>query len=291
MLSLLIPLLCAMIYPLATLFLRRSLDGGADLWGSLAVNFWVMALVFLAVAPLDSTPVPWNLWWQPALVGVLSFAGQSFGFKAISSGDLTVATPAMGSKVLLVALLTVALLGLEVPVLWWVAAGLSFAAVLLLQGGPSGGRRNVWMTLTWSVAAAASFALGDVLIQRWAPGWGVFHFVPAFAVVTAFLSVGLLPFARKPIFSFPRNAWVWLLPGTLLMALQSLGLTVAIGLYGKAALANIVFSSRGLWNFLLIFFLGAWFGNREREAGGKVMVLRLLGAALMFAAVVLASMA
>lgn len=279
-----------MVYPLATLFLKRALDGGADLWGSLALNFWVMALVFLLVAPLDATPVPWDLWWQPALVGLLSFAGQSFGFKAISSGDLTVATPAMGSKVLLVAILTVALLGLEVPLLWWVAAGLSFAAVLLLQGGPSASRRNVWTTLTWSLAAATSFALGDVLIQRWAASWGVFHFVAAFASVTALLAISLLPFARRPVFRFPRDAWTWLLPATLLMALQSLGLTVVIGLYGKAALANIVFSSRGLWSFLLIWFWGAWFGNREREAGGKTMSLRLLGAALMFIAVVLAAL-
>lgn len=288
--SLLIPLLCAMLYPLATLVIKRAMDNGADLWGSLIVNYWMMALIFLAVAPLESRPVPWELWWQPALVGLLSFAGQGFGFKAISTGDLTIATPAMGSKVLMVALLTEVLLGLHVPVGWWVAAALSFAAIFLLQAGAGGPRRHAWAALIYSLLAAASFAFGDVLIQRWAPRWGVFHFVPAFAVITAILSLGLLPLARKPVLRFGSGAWAWILPGTFIMGLQSLGLTAVIGLFGKATLANIVFSSRGLWNFVLIWFGGHWFGNREREAGPKVMALRLLGAALMFAAVVLASL-
>lgn len=287
--SVLIPLLCAMLYPLATLLIKRALDHGADLWGSLIVNFWMMAAVFLAMAPLDRGPVPWELWWQPALVGLLSFCGQTAGFKAISTGDLTVATPAMGSKVLLVALLT-SLMGLSVPLAWWVAAGLSFAAIFLLQGGLASSRRDHRITLAWSLLAAAAFALGDVLIQRWAPRWGVFNFTPAFAATTALLSLLLLPLARKPKLRFGPKGWAWMLPGAFVMALQSLGLTAVIGLYGQATLSNIVFSSRGLWNFVLVWFWGHWFANREREAGPRVMAMRLVGAVLMFAAIVLASL-
>jgi hypothetical protein len=44
-----------------------------------------------------------------------------------------------------------------------------------------------------------------------------------------------------------------------------------------------------LWNFLIIWFAGDWFRNREREAGPKVMAARLVGAGLMFAAIVLVS--
>lgn len=296
MAAILIPLLCAMLYPLATLVIKRGMDNGADLWGSLMVNYWTMALVFLLVIPLEARPVPWELWWQPALVGLLSFAGQGFGFKAISTGDLTIATPAMGSKVLLVAFLTETLLGQHVPFGWWVAAALSFAAIFLLQagaGGPAGASargRHGGTALVFSLLAAASFALGDVLIQRWSPGWGVFHFVPAFAATTALLSLGLIPWVRRPALRFGAQGWAWTLPGTVIMALQSLGLTVVIGLFGKATLANIVFSSRGLWNFVMIWFLGHLFGNREREAGPKVMAARLVGATLMFAAVILATL-
>lgn len=290
MASLLIPLLCALLYPLGTLLVKRAMDQGADMRGALLINFWMMALVFLAAVPLESRAVPWPLWWQPFLVGVTAFAGQGFAYKAIASGDLTIATPAMGSKVLLVALLTETLLGQTVPLAWWVAAVLSFAAVLLLQSGIPASRRNIRLTLAYSVLAAAGFALGDVLIQRWAPAWGPFHFVAAFATVSAFLSLGLLPSIRKPRLRFGRPAWSWLLPGAAVLSLQSLGLTGVIGYYGQATLVNIVFSSRGLWNFLLVWYLGHWFANREREAGGRVMAGRLLGAALMFAAIVIASL-
>lgn len=289
MLAILIPLLCAILYPLGTLLVKRALDHGADLWGALIINFWMMALVFLAVVPFESRPFPWELWWQPVLVGIFSFSGQCFAFKAISSGDLTIATPAMGSKVLLVALLTETLLGEGVPLAWWIAAALSFAAIIFLQSGVATSRRNIWFTLFYSLLAAASFALGDVLIQRWAPVWGTFHFVPAFAAVTAILSLFLLPVARKPRLGFGGFAWAWLLPGAFVLSLQSLGLTAVIGILGQATLVNIVFSSRGLWNFILIWFVGHWFSNREREAGPGVMAMRLLGAALIFTAIVIAS--
>lgn len=290
MASLILPLICAIVYPLATLVIKRALEHGADLWGSLIVNFWTMAAVFLVMLPLDSGPIPWDLWWQPLLVGLISFCGQTLGFKAISSGDLTIATPAMGTKVLLVALFTEVLLGLEVPLGWWVAAVLSFTAVLFLQSGVASRRRGHLATLAYSLLAAGSFALGDVLIQRWAPAWGVFRFVPAFALATAAFSLVLLPFARRPRLRFGKAGWAWMVPGAALMALQSLGITVAIGLFREATLVNIVFSSRGLWNFVLIWIGGSWFGNREMEAGGKVMALRFLGAVLMFAAIVLATL-
>lgn len=287
---LLIPLFCALLYVLSTLSVKRGLEHGADLWGVLVINFWMMAAVFLLALPFGSGAIPWGLWWQPALVGCLSFCGQTAGYKAISTGDLTIATPAMGSKVLMVALLTRPFLGESVPLTWWLAAALSFAAMVFLQSGLPGSRRDHRTTLAWSMLAAASFAFGDVLIQRWAPRWGVFHFMPAMACAAALLSLGLLPLVRRPLFRFGRPGWSWILPGAFLMALQSLGFTLVLGLYGKATLANIVFSSRGLWNFLLIWFGGHLFGNREREAGGRVMALRLLGAGLMFAAIVIATL-
>lgn len=288
--SLLIPLLCAILYPLGTLFMKRALGKGADLWSSLAVNYWVMALIFLAVFPLESRAIPWDLWYQPALLGLTAFAGQGFALKAISSGDLTIATPALGSKVLMVALLTEIILRQPVPLSWWIAASLSFAAVFFLQKGTPASRRGVALTLACSLSAAACFSLGDVLIQKWAPVWGAFHLIPAFALASAVYSLALLPLMRKPLLSFKGAAWKWLLIGSALLGLQSLLLTVTIGLWGKATLVNIAFSSRGLWNFLLIWFVGHWFANREREAGGEVMASRLIGAGLMFAAILLVSL-
>jgi len=255
----------------------------------LIANFWAMALVFALAWPLESRPVPWDLWWQPLLIGLTSFAGQGCAILAFASGDLTVATPALGSKVLMVALLTELLLGLTVPLPWWIAASLSFAAVFFLQAGAPHLRRGALRALLFSLSAAAFFAIGDVLIQKWAPRWGAFHFLPPLALATAVYSLALVPRLKAPPWRLPRGGFAWLAGGSLVLGLQSLLLTAVIGLYGKVTLVNIVFSSRGLWNFVLIWFLGHWFRNTERLAGAGVMGKRLIGAGLMFAAIVLVS--
>lgn len=285
----LIPLICAILYPVGTLLMKRAMEKGVDLWTTLAVNYWAMALVFLAVIPFESRAIPWHLWYQPVAVGLLSFLGQGCALKGVSSGDLTIATPALGSKVLLVALLTETILREQVPLMWWIAAAFSFAAVFFLQAGAPSARRRTVITLAYSLAAASFFALGDVLIQKWAPLWGAFHFLPAMALASAVYSLVLLPFMRKPILAFPGGGGKWLAAGAFLLGAQSLMLTAVIATMGQVTLVNIVFSSRGLWNFLIIWFMGDWFRNRERDAGPKVMAARLVGAGLMFAAIVLVS--
>ncbi len=290
MATLLFPLLCALLYPLGTLLMKRGLDKGADLAASLVINFWCMAAVFVPAFALSDRAVPWDLCWQPLAVGLFSFAGQGCAILAFSKGDLTIATPALGSKVLIVALLTELLLGQAVPLPWWIAAGLSFAAVFFLQSGGRQERGAIMRTLIFSLLAAAFFALGDVLIQKWTPAWGAFHFLPPMAAATAIYSLALLPLVRKPRFGFAWPTWKWLLAGGSVFGIQSLLLTAVIGLYGQVTLVNIVFSSRGLWNFVLVWFLGHWFRNTERAAGRGVMGRRLVGAGLMFAAIVIVSL-
>lgn len=296
--EILLPLIAAWLFPPGTLLVRRALDfgagggarRGADLLGCLAVNCWFMTVVFFVVFPFEAKDVPWSLIWEPAIGGLCFFLGQLLAFKAIAGGDLTISTPALGSKVLLVALLTVSLLHQKIPFAWWAAAALSFAAIFFLQSGLSSTRHHRLRTLWLSLLASASFALGDVLIQAWSPRWGAFHFLPFLAAFSGLYSLALVPFMPKPALRFSRGAWGFLVGGSIFLTLQSFLFTLAIGIYGSAALANIVLSSRGLWNFLLVWFGGAWFGNREREAGRRVMAYRLVGAALMFAAIVIVSL-
>jgi len=51
----------------------------------------------------------------------------------------------------------------------------------------------------------------------------------------------------------------------------------------------VVYGTRGLWSLALVWWAGRWFGNTERaEAGRRVILARLAGAALLLAAVALA---
>src|SRR4051812_8609142 len=93
---LLVPLLCALLYPTGTLLMKRAIDKGADMPATLLSNFWAMGLVFACAFPFESRPIPWEVWWQPLLIGLTSFGGQGRAILAFASGDLTVATPALG---------------------------------------------------------------------------------------------------------------------------------------------------------------------------------------------------
>jgi carbohydrate-selective porin OprB len=64
---------------------------------------------------------------------------------------------------------------------------------------------------------------------------------------------------------------------------------MAHAIHGHAAGVNVVYGTRGLWSLALVWWAGRWFGNTERaEAGRRVILARLAGAALLLAAVALA---
>jgi hypothetical protein len=96
---------------------------------------------------------------------------------------------------------------------------------------------------------------------------------------------GLVPFFSEPFRAVPRKAWPWALWGGVICAAQSGGMAYTLGHYGKATAINVVYSTRGLCSILVVWLLGSWFGNYERDEGQKVMVRRLAGALLLLGAV------
>ncbi|MEO1834366.1 MAG: hypothetical protein ABGZ49_02635 [Akkermansiaceae bacterium] len=73
--------------------------------------------------------------------------------------------------------------------------------------------------------------------------------------------------------------------GAFFIALQALILVYGLALFGDATAMNVSYSLRGLWSVLAVWGLGHWFANRERELGVTAMKTRLVGAALLCAAV------
>ena len=176
--------------------------------------------------------------------------GQVSIFLALKAGDVSVATPVMGVKTILVAGLATFLFAERPPWQLWAAAVLSAAAIAALNrtgpGASHGSRRRVLATSLWAFASAACYSLFDVLMQRWAPAWGAGRFLPLMAFVAAVPSV-----AAWTAFGEPRTegraAWPWLLGGAAVMAAQAVILTGGLAVYGDATAVNVVYSSRGLW--------------------------------------------
>src|SRR5204862_6168321 len=147
-------------------------------------------------------------------------------------GDVSVATPVLGIKVVLVAFFVTGVLGERVPGAVWIAAALSSVGIFLLSRGGGGGRKGgTAEALLLGVLAAASFALFDVLVQKWAPAWGAGRFLPLTMGFVALYSLPLFAVAGKPV---PAGARRPLLFGAVLVAAQGLLLIRALALYTRA---------------------------------------------------------
>ncbi len=288
-LHLMLPLVSSLVYVAGALALKRAADLGADIWRTTKACNFTAALVFAPLAFLGGTIPSWQLAWQPAVVALLFIGGQILNLLALNLGDVSVATPVLGIKVLLVALLTAVVLGERLGPALWAAAFLSSVAVALLNTTGRHPHHRVGMTILLAVSAAITYACFDVLVQKWSPAWGVGRFLPVMIGFVALFSLGIRPSARPKTDAPDALAAQrrWLAGGALGLGVQSVLFVVAIAVHGQATVANILYSSRGLWSVLAVWLVGAWFHSRERHLGRRVLAWRLAGAAMLMAALVI----
>jgi drug/metabolite transporter (DMT)-like permease len=281
-----IPLACGLFYVLGMLMLKRANELGVGIWRTTFFANWACALLFLPWWLHHGwASVPWSLYWQPATSALLFLVAQVFMFLAITRGDVSVAAPVMGVKVILVALFSSVWFADAVPLRWWIGAGLSTAAVGLLNLGGSASHRRAGQTVGLTVISAGLYALSDLLIQHWAPAWGPGNYMPPLFMAVGLYSFGLLAFARGGLRGITPQAWRWVLPGAGFNALTNGGIAITLGLWGHATAVNIIYSSRGLFSVGLVWLAGHWFANDERHAGRAVLWSRLAGAGAMIAAI------
>jgi len=289
-LPLLIPLACAFLYVVAALMLKRASALGVGVWRIGFLANWVMFLFFLPwwlAQPGDSGHA-WTDYWQPAVSGLLFLGGQMFFFLALQKGDVSVTTPVMGTKVIMVALLSHLLRAGDVPWQWWTGAVLSTSAVALLHfGEPHGERSRMGRTVLLAGMSALSFSLGDVLLQKWVVDWGSARYLPPMFLFTALYTFAFVPFFRAPLWALDRRAWLWTAGGAVVLAVNNVGIALSIAVWRAATSVNILYSLRGLVSVVLVWAVGHWFSSNEQHLAPRVFRFRLVGAVLMLAAIVL----
>lgn len=299
--SILLPLASGAGYVAAVLLIKRASAHGVGLWRTAFVSNVAMGLCFAPLWLLGGHAFAWTDLWQPALAGALFLAGQIFTFMALA-GDVSLATPVLGLKILFVAAASSWLVADPVRPAWWAAALLATSAIALLQttprtaaspalakpaaAGSAPAPQHPTRTIVCAAIAAACFAVTDVLVQRCAPSWGPGRYLPLMFGFLLVFSFGLVPFFSGPLRAVPPAGWRWLAPGALLLAIQAAGMAYTLGAHGRATVANILYSTRGLWSVLAIGLLGARLGtDAERKLPRAVFRRRLLGAGLMLAAI------
>jgi drug/metabolite transporter (DMT)-like permease len=281
-------------YAVGVLAIREALTRGASPSRvNLACNA-VMALLFQLfwLVPCQIFE-PRELVW-PLLCGAVFFLGQILTFRAIAAGDVSVSTPLMGTKVLFVALFTVVVARTSLPGSWWLACLMASSGIALISYDRTGQRRGIRSTVLWALAAAAVFALTDLCVQLGVPRVGYARFAPIMFGTMGVLSLGYLPAAlreRTHVFCARGGKdgvlMTWLLAGSVVLAVQSLAMYSAIGIYGSATLTNILYGSRCLWSVLLVWLLATLHGRSDGAWSHRVMWRRLIGAILLVSSMAL----
>jgi drug/metabolite transporter (DMT)-like permease len=282
---LVLPLASGLIYVAAALFLKRAIDAGADIWRTTRVCNVVAAVVFAPLLLLGGTAPPLGQWWQPLLVALLFLSGQVLTMCALRVGDVSIATPVLGLKIIMVAFFTVAVLGHRLPMGIWIAAALSSVGIALLQFSRPKAGAHVGTTILIAALAAAAYALFDVLVQKWSPLWGAGRFLPlmmAFAAVASFI----LPSGSDVVRGAAQPFGRWRNLGAACLALQALMLVSSIAIYRHAPVANVLYSSRGLWSVCAVWLAGRWLGSREADHGTPVLAWRMAGATVLIVAII-----
>jgi drug/metabolite transporter (DMT)-like permease len=296
-LHLFLPLSAAIVYVVAALLLKRASDLGADVWRSTRIINYTQALLAVPFWLLGGTIPSPSLWWQPVVAGLLFFAGQVFTLLALTTGDVSVATPVLGLKIVLVALLSVVLIGDPNGARLWTAAALSSVAIALLNLSPGHSHRRVARTIVLAALGAAAYASFDVLVQKFSPVWGTGRFLPLAMAFGAAYSVALPTRPAKArvhqmsgggqVVAESRPYARWLAGGAMCFAVQGLMFMSAVSIYRQVTSANVLYSSRGLWSVVGVWAVGHWFTNREQHLGARVLVWRFIGAILLLAAIVM----
>jgi drug/metabolite transporter (DMT)-like permease len=282
-----IPLLSAITYTFAAILFKKELQKGGNLW---YINFLSNIGTLIMAIPLFFTQGYENHnevnLVKPFLTSLIFIAGQTFSLLALKYGDVSVATPLLGTKVIIVALLTVFILNIPVPFLWWIACILTIIAFVLLRGHSDKKNSTFIPTVIYSFLCSLCFAACDIYIQKWAPIFGPDRFISIMFLIIAILSIGFLPFFIKKM---PKSSFLSLplLVGILFVSFQAVAMGFALSRYGNATAINIVFSSRGIWSVIFAFWFGKFLDSNEQFLGKRDFFERLIGSAMILVAIVL----
>lgn len=164
-LYLLVPLMAAVAFAVGSLVYKRAFAEGAGIAHAVILNNAALAVAFLPLFWVDPRPVPWGLVHLPAITATTFVLGHLLNVLSLRLGDVSVATPLLGAKVVMVALLGRVVFDWPVAPAQFVAAALATGGVLVMGAADWHGGRRTGLTILLALGCALCFAFTDVLIQ------------------------------------------------------------------------------------------------------------------------------
>jgi drug/metabolite transporter (DMT)-like permease len=293
---LMIPLVASFVFVASLVCVQRAARPREDKTGvgAITVLFFsnqTLALAFSCFWPLreslGGSMQPLSTLWQPLSLALFFVLGLLFTFAAVRHGDISIATPVFGLKIFMVVLLLSALGSEKLSGSMWLAAGMAATGVGLIQWTGRGRPRHVLITIVLALLASMFYAHFDVLIQSWAPAWGVGRILPITFWFVSIISLPMIPWVEWPKLK-DREILFWVALTSFLTMLQAFMIVGALAYFGDAARINIIFATRGMWSVVLAWAMGRTAPNSETEGVLTSLRIRFVGASLLTLAVIIA---
>ncbi|MEM9017702.1 MAG: DMT family transporter [Verrucomicrobiota bacterium] len=287
-LYLLYPLGAAIVYALGSILIKRALREGVTMDQSFHLTNFVVGIIFLPLLFFEKGEVDWARWWQPVVMGFTFFLGTWLTFVGIRRGDVSMVTPIMGTKVVFVALASVALTGRSPSSALWIASMLTAGGIFVMGVADFHHGRHLWFTVGVTLASAAMFGICDVLVSWWSPGFGAPTFLALGSFAVGLISLVVWGLQKRPSLRLPEEGRSWAWWGAVSIGLQAIAMGVGLSFYDDPTGINVMYASRGLWVIVLVVVLGSALGNSEHLEKGRAFLWRVAGTLMLTAAIIIA---
>ncbi len=293
-LHLLFPLLSSILFVLAAICARQATSQGISPYTATALSNGVLATIWLVIGAVNNSWLPWAAGGQAIWIAAAFIGGQLSTYLAFRLGDVSLATPVFGVKIIMVAIITSIMsdTGLELPI--WIAAGLATLGVAVIQFGASSTSttkvtaRRAAYSIGFALLAATLLSIFDIAVQQAGKEYGALPFLTTMFVAVGLLSLTLYPWTDSLDRIKNLGATRPLLLAALLMASQAISVTYALGQFNDATRINIVYSLRGLWAVLFAAIASRWLLKGDTALSRSTLFYRFLGAAMVTAAIIIA---
>ena len=283
-----LPLLAAGLYAYGSLYFKKAFEHDISVIHTFVVTSWAMAIVFVPLVFLDPLPAQPRWVVRPILCALLFFGGHWFTFAAIRRGDMSIVVPAMGTKAFFVALTAAFFFGKSIHPGMWIASILVAVGISILNQSDQTRTQGISIPVILTLFSSMCFGSCDAAIQAWAPEYGARGFMGTMFLIIALFSSVFLRWADQPLKQADRDGMRALVVGASIIALQGTLVALSVVAFANATGVNVVYSSRGLWSVLLVWWLGHRFQTQEPRHDRRLLATRFLGATIMMAAVALA---
>lgn len=282
-----LPIIAALFYSLSVVLVKvASREGGVRSTSMLAATNIMLAAVFLPITLCGKLPPAGEL-WKPLIIGVFFALANYTTFLCAHYGEVSLMTPIMGVKVLLVFAAASVIAGVACSPIMLAAGVMCCVAVFIMGFDKSslvGGK--LLPTVALALATCTFYALCDVLVCFLGKSFDPFAFLGMTSVV---LVVSSLPFIPQMCADFrPSNkAFGSGLAAAAFMAFESMLMFRALAGGLDAGLCNIFYNTRGLMSIALVYFLANKYpeleklsrASAQRRVFGSIMILVAVGIA------------